>query len=121
MERYMIHRFVWRSAAAAVGVLLLLGAATAQPGGKKDEPKKGPPKSESSKTAAPAKVDKDIDAWVKILGEKMTDRHDTVRESARAALVAIGRPALPTLKKLADSDDGATATAAHKVISHIEG
>src|SRR5262245_41414805 len=51
----------------------------------------------------------------------MTDRHDSIRESARAALVAIGEPALPTLKQLSEGDDSATATAAKKVIAQIEG
>ena len=64
-------------------------------------------------------ADSGLDAWIKILGEKMTDRHDSIRDSARAALVAIGEPALPALKQLAQSDDSATATAARKVIAQI--
>ena len=99
--------------ATALGAaLLLLGPATAQP------PADG--KVDTKKDAPPAKPDPNVEAWVKLLGEKMTDRHDAIRDSARAALVAIGKPALPTLKKLVDGDDGATATAATKVIAQIE-
>lgn len=61
-----------------------------------------------------------VDAWVKVLTDKIADPHDTIRESARAALVSVGRPALPALQKLADSDDGAKSTAARKLMAAIE-
>src|SRR5260370_11572804 len=116
----MRWRTKWISAIAALAAaLLVLSDAGAQPPtGKKDakEPTKAPP----TRPAAPAKPDPAVEAWVKILGDKMTDRHDTVRDSARAALVSIGKPALPSLQKLADSDDGATATAAKRVMARIE-
>src|SRR5260221_146243 len=107
----------WRTncipAIAALGAaLLVFSAAGAQPPTGKNDAK------EPAK--APAKPDPAVEAWVKILGDKMTDRHDTVRDSARAALVAIGKPALPALQRLADSEDGATATAAKKVMARIE-
>jgi len=95
-----------------------LGPATAQPpGGRGGRP---PANQSEPKKEAAAKPDPTVDAWVKILGENMTARHDTVRESARAALVAIGKPALPALRKLAESNDSATALAASKVIERIE-
>src|SRR5205807_1483447 len=110
-----------RTAAAAAAVALALGVAAAQPpagkGEKKDTTKGAPPR---ATPPAETKSDPAVEAWVKILGEKMTDRHDAVRDSARAALVAIGEPALPALRKLTDSDDGATATAAQRVIEQIE-
>lgn len=61
-----------------------------------------------------------VDAWVKMLADKMTDPHDVIRESARAGLVAAGPAAAPTLRKLADSEDGAKATAARRVLQAIE-
>lgn len=61
-----------------------------------------------------------VDGWLKVLVEKMNDPHDTVRESARAAIVAIGPAALPTLRQLADGPDGAKAVAARKLIGMIE-
>src|SRR5260370_30547903 len=116
----MRWRTKWISAIAALAAaLLVLSDAGAQPPtGKKDakEPTKAPP----TRPTAPAKPDPAVEAWVEILGDKMTDRHDTVRDSVRVALVAIGKPALPALQRLAESDDGATATAAEKVIARIE-
>ncbi|MEY4614417.1 MAG: hypothetical protein RL179_2390, partial [Planctomycetota bacterium] len=38
----------------------------------------------------PPKPDKELEAWIKILGEKMTDRNDNIRNSARKALVGMG-------------------------------
>lgn len=79
--------------------------------GKKDEPKKGPP----------PKPDAVVDAWVKVLLEKITDPHDTVRDSARGAVVAVGPPAIPALQALADGNDPAKAVAARKLIGAIQG
>ncbi|QEL17359.1 hypothetical protein [Limnoglobus roseus] len=62
----------------------------------------------------------EVESWVKTLAEKITDPHDTVRDSARAALVAVGPPALPLLRKLADGDNDAKATAAKKLIAAID-
>jgi hypothetical protein len=67
------------------------------------------------------RADPAVEAWVKVLLDKITDPHDTIRDSARAAVVAVGPPALPPLRELADGDDGAKATAARKLIAQIEG
>lgn len=82
------------------------------PGGPREEGRGGEPRS--------VRLDPAVEAWAKTLIEKMNDRHDTIRESARAGLVAVGRPALPLLRPIADGDDGALATAATKVIERIE-
>lgn len=103
-------RIPWRTAAALAAVLLALGVSGAQPPGGRDGDGREPA----------ARADKDVEAWVKVLAEKITDRHDSVRDSARGALVAIGEPALPTLRKLADGEDGAAAEAARHVIGQIE-
>jgi len=73
------------------------------------------------KSSEPVKADPAVDAWVKVLLEKLTDPHDTVRDSARAGLVTVGRQAVPSLQKLADGEDGAKATAARKLIGEIQG
>lgn len=78
---------------------------------KRADEKKGP---------AP-KADAVVDAWVKTLLEKITDPHDTVRESARGAVVAVGPAAVPALQRLADGDDAAKAVAARKLIGAIQG
>lgn len=84
---------------------------------KKIEDKKGQP---GPKGPAP-KADPVVDAWVATLIGKITDAHDTVRDSARGALVAVGPAAVPALQKLADGDDPAKAVAARKVIAAIHG
>ena len=61
-----------------------------------------------------------VDAWVKVLVEKIADPHDTVRENARAALVHVGPQAIPTLRKLVDGDDNVKSVAARNVIAMIE-
>ncbi len=96
-------RVPWLTAALAAA--LLAGAATAADSKDKD---------------APAKLDKDAEAWINVLAAKIADRHDSIRESSRLALIAIGKPALPALQKLANGDDGAAAEAAHHVITRIE-
>lgn len=68
----------------------------------------------------PTRPDATVDAWVKVLVEKIADQHDTVRESARAALVHVGPQAIPALRKLADGDDNIKAVAAKNVIAMIE-
>ena len=65
------------------------------------------------------KTDAVVEAWVKTLAEKMADPHDTVRDSARAALVAVGPEAVPILHRFAEGDDPAKAVAARKVIAMI--
>lgn len=65
-------------------------------------------------------VDPQVEAWVKMLAEKITDPHDEIRDSARAALVTVGHPAIGMLKSLESGSDGAKATAARKLINAIE-
>jgi hypothetical protein len=67
-----------------------------------------------------ARGDATVDAWVQVLAKNIADRHDIVRESARVALASVGKPALPTLKKLAAGKDDATADAARKLIARIQ-
>ncbi len=69
---------------------------------------------------ADPKPDAQVDAWVKTLTDKMNDPHDAIRDSSRAGIISVGRAALPTLKKLADGDDGAKSTAAKRLMEAIE-
>jgi hypothetical protein len=111
----------WRIAglgALAMGLSLLLaglsaGQKLADDRSKKETAREGEKKEQ-------AKTDEDVEAWVQMLLKRITDRHDTIRESARAALVAVGKPAMPALEKLAKGDDSATASAARSVIMHIK-
>jgi hypothetical protein len=61
-----------------------------------------------------------VDAWVKVLIEKIADPHDTIRDSARAALVHVGPQAIPSLRQLVEGDDNVKAVAARNVIAMIE-
>ena len=87
---------------------------------KKAEEKKGQP-GDKKGPGAPPKADPVVDAWLAVLLTKITDPHDTVRDSARGAVVSVGPPALPALQKLADGDDPAKAVAARKMIAAIHG
>lgn len=101
-----------RMLTAAV-VLLTAGVAGAQPPGGRPPgggPGGGPPVE---------KADPQVDAWVKTLTDKMNDPHDAIRESARAALVAVGGPALPALKQLAGGNDAKSFTA-RRLVQQIE-
>jgi hypothetical protein len=82
--------------------------------------KKGPP-DKPGPAQTPPKADPQVEAWLAVLLTKITDPHDTVRDSARGAVVAVGREALPALQKLADGDDTAKAVAARKLIAAIHG
>jgi hypothetical protein len=103
--------------AGALGVaaaVLSLSYLSAQPpeGGSKDGPgrgfkgKFGP---RDDRDNAPPRVDREVEDWIRLLAERIADRHDEIRDSARAALVAIGPAALPTLRRLAEGDDAAGA------------
>ncbi len=105
-------RVVWMSLLAIGMCLLVVDLAAAQPPGRDTGPKASPP------DKGPA--DPTVEAWVQVLVQRMTDRHDLVRDSAREALVAIGKPALPALHKLARGEDAAAAYAAKKLIARIE-
>ena len=67
----------------------------------------------------PPKPDKELEAWIKILAEKMTDRNDNIRNSARRALVSVGPDAMFSLKEMTQSKDAATAVAARNVMMEI--
>ncbi len=84
------------------------------------QPPMGRPGGNPMERRADAKPDAQVDAWVKTLTDKMNDPHDTIRDSSRAGIISVGRAALPTLKKLADGDDGAKSTAAKRLMEAIE-
>ena len=86
---------------------------------KKGEEKKGQPGDKKGQPATPPKPDAVVDAWLAVLLTKITDPHDTVRDSARGAIVSVGPAAIPALQKLADGDDPAKAVAARKLIGTI--
>ena len=88
---------------------------------KKGEEKKGQPGDKKGQPATPPKPDAVVDAWLAVLLTKITDPHDTVRDSARGAIVSVGPAAIPALQKLADGDDPAKAVAARKLIGTIHG
>ena len=67
----------------------------------------------------PPKPDKELEAWIKVLAEKMTDRNDDIRNSARRALVSVGPAAMFSLKEMTESKDAATAVAAKNVMMEI--
>lgn len=91
-------------------------------GDKKDEPKRGEPKRDEPKRGErpQPKADPTVEAWLRVLLDKITDPHDTVRDSARGAVVGVGRPAVPALERLANGDDPAKAVAARKLLAEIE-
>ena len=67
----------------------------------------------------PPRPDKELEAWIKILAEKMTDRNDDIRNSARRALVSVGPAAMFSLKEMTESKDAATAVAARNMMMEI--
>lgn len=67
----------------------------------------------------PSRPDKELEAWIKILADKMTDRNDNIRNSARRALVSVGPDAMFSLKEMTESKDVATAVAARNVMMEI--
>ena len=89
-----------------------------QPDRKVEDRKKDDRKVEDRK-GPPPKPDAVVDAWLAVLLTKITDPHDTVRDSARGAVVSVGPAAIPALQKLADGDDPAKAVAARKLIGTI--
>ncbi len=111
-----MKRFLYPMPLAFVLALLFSGI------GRTEEPKQlNCPKEAAKKVVnKESRTDPALEAWIKCLSERMVDRNDTIRDSARVALVALGPDALPCMKKLAAGDDGATAIAARKVITLIE-
>ena len=110
-----------RSIFTTAALLALTQTGIAQPpaGPRGEGRREGPPRESLSKKEEPKK-DPNIDAWAETLVSKIADRSDTIRDSARAGLVALGHAALPALKKAADGSDLPTAEAARKVIGRIE-
>ncbi len=74
MQRLM--RTPWWTALA--GSLLAAAVVVAAPPDAKDKDKKEPP---AKTEKEPAKADKDVDAYVNSLLPKITDRHDSIRET----------------------------------------
>ncbi|WP_439621835.1 hypothetical protein [Gemmata sp.] len=109
---------------AAVGATVVVAQPPERRGGddkKGGAERKGRDEKRDPMSERPApRPDATVDAWVKVLVEKIADPHDTVRDSARAALVHVGPQAVPALKKLADGDDTVKAVAARNVIAMIE-
>jgi Spy/CpxP family protein refolding chaperone len=106
---------------AAIGLALAVVNAQPPQGGKGRDPQAGQPvPARRGAEGGERKPDAQVEAWMKTLAEKITDPHDEIRDSARAGLVAVGKPALATLRQLANGDDGAKVTAATKLIDAIE-
>lgn len=89
------------------------------PAGERRPPADGP-RDRGPDNRGERKADATLESWVKTLAEKITDPHDSIRDSARAGLIAVGQAALPLLRKLADSDDAAKSVAAKKLVAAIE-
>ena len=72
------------------------------------------------RNAAPRTVAPEVEAWVKEVAAKMTDSNEIIRRSAVHALIAVGPDALPSLGKLAASDDAKVSGTAMDVIAAIK-
>lgn len=93
-------------AAATLGLVALVGSrVSAQPPAGKE---------------VPAQMDPAVEEWIKMLIEKLGDKNEAIRDSAREALAVIGQPALPALRNLVVGTDVAKADLAKKLISRIE-
>jgi hypothetical protein len=68
----------------------------------------------------PVKADPELEGWVVSLAKRIAHANPLVRKSAQAALIAVGKPALPHLKKLVAKGDTTLAPEARKVISRIK-
>lgn len=70
---------------------------------------------------APAPLDPAVEAWIaKVLGPKIADSNETIRQSAQQGLVTVGKPAVPYLTTLANGKDEVVSAEAKKVIARIE-
>jgi hypothetical protein len=72
--------------------------------------------------SAPAKaeqLDPAAQAWVETLAKRIVDSNAVIRDSSVAALMAVGKPALPTLNALVSGSDKALAEAAKKLVDRI--
>ncbi|HYH68349.1 MAG TPA: hypothetical protein VD866_26890 [Urbifossiella sp.] len=100
--------------------LLTAGVSWGQPPGVPGGQPGGPPPGFGPGGPGPVvKADPQVEAWVKTLTDKMNDPHDAIRESARAALVAVGSPALPALRQMVGGND-AKAFTARRLVQQIE-
>jgi hypothetical protein len=100
----------------AVGFLSLCVAMSA---GAQVDPAKPTPAAPPATTDS-ATPDPVVEAWVKLLAERIADANKVVRDSSQQALVAVGKPAIPALKALAASTDAATSAEAKRVLERIE-
>lgn len=107
-------------AGLCAGLGLTMSVADAQPPERKGPPPRGERRGPEGERRPDSRSESQVDAWVRTLAEKMTDPHDTIRESARAGLIAAGPAALPILRRVAEGDDEARATAARRLIDAIE-
>lgn len=85
----------WKSLLAA-SAMAILGQAQAQPPGAPVSP---------PRVEGPSRADPALEAWIDTLSTKIADRHDGLRHSSRVALIEIGQPALPVLKKISEGSD----------------
>lgn len=60
-----------------------------------------------------------VDAWMKMLTEKIAAENPTIRRSVQAAVLSVGAPAIPHLKKVA-AGEGEAAGEAQRLITRIE-
>ncbi|MBI3910161.1 MAG: hypothetical protein HY320_04420 [Armatimonadetes bacterium] len=61
-----------------------------------------------------------VEAWVQTLVGRIADRSPVISNSVRQALVVVGRPALPALRKVAAGSDTAAADVARRLIAGIQ-
>ena len=85
------------------------------------EPKSAPETKEKpqEEKAAPA-LDSAVEAWIQVLVKRLGNQNTKINSSATRALVTLGKDAVPTLKKIADSGDSAQAKAAKEALAQIE-
>jgi hypothetical protein len=79
-----------------------------------------PPGDKAAAQDKATEPDQAVAKWVDELVKKLGDKNKTVRESAGTALVSVGKPALPQLKKLAGVEDPDQAEVAEGLIKRIE-
>lgn len=114
---------------ALAAALLVAGcaAAYAQDGGDgegrrgdRPRPERGPGEVRGRGEAGPRgpapEMSPEVREWVGLLTEHMTHRDDRIRDSAGAALVALGPTAAPVLEPMTRGDDPARAEAARRVL-----